>query len=230
MGAFSSTKNQVTHGTVVCDGGACNHSACVVHQCTDDDASGSHVGSVGVEVGRHEETKKSSHNLTLVCTTIRLPHQYTDEATNTTKIPNTTAVTSDYHTLSDTATAKPEDVPKVKPAKGTSANGTPSSSHMLTSAKEGFCHRPSQLSVVPTTMPAEPEETKHPLLTTSDEQSFFKRLGTTLPSQYMPFKALKDPDPGGGEGSLQVESFEMQLAHYCTPESINTTVEPQQAQ
>ena len=42
----------------MCDGGACNHSACVVHQCTDDDASGSHVGSVGVEVGRHEETKK----------------------------------------------------------------------------------------------------------------------------------------------------------------------------
>jgi hypothetical protein len=162
-----------------------------------------------VEVGRHEETKKSSHNLTLVCTTIRLPHQYANEATNTTKIANTTVVTSDYHTLSDTATAKPEDVPKVKPAKGTSANGTPSSSHMLTSAKEGFCHRPSQLSIVPTTMPTEPEDTEHPLLTTSDEQSFFKRLGTTLPSQYMPFKALKDPDPGGGEGSLQVESFEM---------------------
>ena len=48
----SSTKSQdqATHGTSVCDGGACNHSACVVRQPTDDVASESEKSSESVEI------------------------------------------------------------------------------------------------------------------------------------------------------------------------------------
>ena len=176
----------------------------------------------------------SSSATVLVTTTARTPYDTTttNKGANITEtpVPNPLDETSGYHSLSTSATGKSEKLPKVKPAKNTFPDGTPSSSHMLTSEKDGFLHQPLQSSSIPTSTPAEPDETKYLLDDTDEQASFFKQQGTTLLSPYMVLKDLEGPDPGGGEDCSCVESFEMQLDNYITPEGINTTVRPQQAE
>ena len=177
-------------------------------------------------------THRSSATV-LVTTTARTPYDTTtNKGANTpeTPVPDPIDKTSGYHSLSTSATGKSEKLPKVKPAKNTFPDGTPLSSHMPTSEKDGFLHQPLQSSSIPTSTPAEPEKTKYLHDDTDEQAGFFKQQGTTLLSPYIVFKALEGPDPGGGEDCSCVDSFEMQLDDNVTLESTTTTVQPHQAE
>ena len=150
---------------------------------------------------------------------VQIPQDY--HKINATAEPSKThdkavAVTSSgYNTASDKT--EPEELPKAEPIEGTSPNATPSAS---------FVHVATQNNLtLPTASPGKPaaQETSETLLTDTGEIAHFKRLETTLPSLYKPFKYLYpgNPDLGGGKNcdQLDEDDYVTQLSYYITAES-----------